>query len=48
MRTSYMASHTDEDLSRVLDAFRTVGIKHGIIDSNGGPGPKHVSNGQNA
>jgi 8-amino-7-oxononanoate synthase len=48
MRTSYMASHTDDDLDRVLEAFRTVGIQHGIIDGNGGPGPKHVRNGHTA
>lgn len=35
MRTSYMATHTNEHLDRILDAFRTVGIKHGIIDKNG-------------
>ena len=35
VRTSYMATHTDEHLDRILDAFRTVGIKHGIIDENG-------------
>lgn len=35
VRTSYMATHTDEHLDQILDAFRTVGIKHGIIDENG-------------
>jgi 8-amino-7-oxononanoate synthase len=35
VRTSYMATHTDEHLDKILDAFRTVGIKHGIIDENG-------------
>lgn len=35
LRTSYMASHTDDHLNRILEAFRKVGIKHGIIDSNG-------------
>lgn len=35
VRTSYMATHTDEHLDMILDAFRTVGIKHGIIDKNG-------------
>ena len=35
LRTSYMVSHTDEHLDRILDAFRKVGIKNGIIDSNG-------------
>ena len=35
MRTSYMATHTDEDLDRILDAFHTVGTKHGVIGRNG-------------
>lgn len=35
VRTSYMATHTDEQLDRILEAFRKVGIKNGIIDSNG-------------
>lgn len=35
LRTSYMASHTDEHLDRILEAFRKVGIQHGIIDRNG-------------
>lgn len=35
VRTSYMATHTDEHLEKVLSAFRNVGIKHGIIDKNG-------------
>ncbi|WP_083750036.1 aminotransferase class I/II-fold pyridoxal phosphate-dependent enzyme [Rhodohalobacter halophilus] len=35
VRTSYMATHTDEHLDKILSAFRTVGIKHGIIDKNG-------------
>ena len=35
LRTSYMASHTDSHLDRILEAFRKVGIKHGIIDNNG-------------
>lgn len=35
MRTSYMATHTDEHLDRMLEAFRKVGIKRGIIDKNG-------------
>jgi 8-amino-7-oxononanoate synthase len=35
VRTSYMATHTDEHLNRILEAFRTVGIKQGIIDRNG-------------
>lgn len=32
MRTSYMASHSNEDLDFILDAFARVGQKHGIID----------------
>ncbi len=35
VRTSYMATHTDEHLNMILDAFRKAGIKHGIIDENG-------------
>ena len=35
LRTSYMASHTDEHLDRILEAFRKVGLKNGIIDQNG-------------
>lgn len=35
LRTSYMASHTDDHLNQILDAFRKVGIKTGMIDSNG-------------
>jgi len=35
VRTSYMATHTDEQLDRILHAFHNVGIKHGIIDKNG-------------
>ncbi|MEX0770217.1 MAG: aminotransferase class I/II-fold pyridoxal phosphate-dependent enzyme [Balneolaceae bacterium] len=35
VRTSYMATHTDNHLDKVLSAFRNVGIKHGIIDKNG-------------
>ncbi|HEY5564054.1 MAG TPA: pyridoxal phosphate-dependent aminotransferase family protein [Rhodothermia bacterium] len=37
MRTSYMATHTDDDLDRILDVFRTVGLRHGVISSNGQP-----------
>ncbi len=32
MRTSYMATHTDEDLDLILEAFYRVGRKHGILD----------------
>lgn len=35
IRTSYMATHTDDHLDKILEAFRKVGIKHGIIDQNG-------------
>lgn len=35
VRTSYMATHTNEQLEKVLNAFRKVGIRHGIIDRNG-------------
>ena len=38
LRTSYMASHTDEHLNQILEAFRKVGLKHGIIDRNGHSG----------
>jgi 8-amino-7-oxononanoate synthase len=32
MRTSYMATHTDDDLNFILDAFEKVGKKHGILN----------------
>jgi len=35
VRTSYMATHTDDHLDRILEAFRKVGIQQGIIDQNG-------------
>lgn len=35
VRTSYMATHTNEQLDLILEAFKKVGIKHGIIDRNG-------------
>ncbi len=35
LRTSYSASHTDDHLNRILDAFRKVGIRNGLIDQNG-------------
>ncbi len=35
MRTSYMATHTNEELDFILDAFRRVGLKNGVISSNG-------------
>ncbi len=34
MRTSYMATHTDEDLDTILEAFYRVGRKHGILDNH--------------
>ncbi len=39
MRTSYMATHSDEELDRVLGAFETVGLRHGIIAPGGMRGP---------
>ncbi|MCY4225389.1 MAG: aminotransferase class I/II-fold pyridoxal phosphate-dependent enzyme [Bacteroidetes bacterium] len=33
MRTSYMATHTDEDLDMILEAFYRVGHKHGVLSS---------------
>ncbi len=44
MRTSYMATHTDEELDRILDAFYCVGVKQGVIGANGQPG-SHTGNG---
>lgn len=35
IRTSYMATHTNDHLNAILEAFRKIGIKHGIIDTNG-------------
>lgn len=35
MRTSYMASHSNDDLDFILAAFKKVGQKHGILSSNG-------------
>ncbi len=35
MRTSYMATHTDEELDFILNAFRRVGKRHGVITKNG-------------
>lgn len=39
MRTSYMATHTDEELDRILETFHKVGKKHGIISTNGHHAP---------
>lgn len=35
MRTSYMATHTNDQLDAILEAFHKVGVKNGIIDKNG-------------
>lgn len=35
IRTSYSATHTDDQLDAILDAFYKMGVKHGIIDKNG-------------
>ena len=35
MRTSYMATHTDEELDQILDAFHKVGKKLGVVGTNG-------------
>ena len=45
MRTSYMATHSDDELHRVLDAFEAVGLEHGIIAPGGKPGPAMSANG---
>ena len=37
MRTSYMATHSDDELDMILEAFGRVGKKHGIIGTNGAP-----------
>jgi 8-amino-7-oxononanoate synthase len=31
MRTSYMATHSDEELDQILAAFERVGTKHGVL-----------------
>jgi 8-amino-7-oxononanoate synthase len=31
LRTSYMATHTEEQLDRILDAFKRAGRKLGVI-----------------
>ncbi len=38
MRTSYMATHTNEELDFILDAFKRVGLRHGVIGTNGSNG----------
>src|SRR5690606_14123304 len=35
MRTSYMATHTDEELDFILEAFQHVGRKHGVLSKTG-------------
>ncbi len=35
IRTSYSATHTDDQLDSILEAFYKIGLKHGIIDKNG-------------
>lgn len=35
MRTSFMATHTDDELDQILEAFHRVGQKHGVIGTNG-------------
>ncbi len=35
MRTSYMATHSNDELDFILEAFRKVGLKNGVISSNG-------------
>lgn len=35
IRTSYMATHTDDHLDSILEAFKKVGLKHGLINNNG-------------
>ena len=34
IRTSYMASHTDEQIDRVLEVFETVGKREGLLDGS--------------
>ncbi len=38
MRTSYMATHSDEELDEILDIFQRVGIQHGVVTEDGKPG----------
>jgi 8-amino-7-oxononanoate synthase len=39
MRTSYMATHTNEELDYILDAFERIGLRHGVIGKGGTVGP---------
>ena len=46
MRTSYMATHTDEELDFILDAFKRIGLRYGVIGKGGIAGPNgHAANG---
>ena len=38
MRTSYMATHSDEELDEILATFKRVGVRHGIVTEDGKPG----------
>lgn len=38
MRTSYMATHSDEELDEILAIFKRVGVRHGIVTEDGKPG----------
>jgi len=33
LRTSYMATHTDEQIERIIQAFQDVGVAHGLIQA---------------
>ena len=33
LRTSYMATHTDEQIERIIQAFQDVGVSHGLIQA---------------
>ena len=46
MRTSYMATHSDDELHQILDAFRKIGLKHGVIGVNGQSAHHGELNGQ--
>ncbi len=35
MRTSYMATHTNEDMDAILESFHRVGYRNGVIATNG-------------
>jgi 8-amino-7-oxononanoate synthase len=42
MRTSYMATHSNEELDFILDAFKRVGLRHGVITGGGQAGGNGV------